>query len=53
MRAVNYGTPHPLTILVVQMDPFPMPHLMPSAPALMSLRAPSPEAMDPATTSQS
>jgi len=53
MRAVNYGTPHPLTILVVQMDPFPIPHLIPSAPALMSLSAPFPEAIDPATISQS
>ena len=51
INAVNYGTPQPLTNLVVHIDPFPIPHLIPSAPDLINLYAPSPVAIDPATTS--
>lgn len=52
-RALNYGTPAPATTLVMQIDPLPIPHLIPSAPALIRLRAPSPVAILPATTSVS
>lgn len=51
ISAVNYGTPHPLTTLVIQIDPLPIPHLIPSAPALINFNAPSPVATDPATIS--
>ena len=51
IKAVNYGTPQPDTTLVIQIDPFPIPHLMPSAPAYINLFAPSPLAIDPAITS--
>ena len=37
ITAVNWGTPTPVTILVVQMEPGPMPTLMPLAP--QSIRA--------------
>lgn len=50
-NALNYGTPHPLTTRVMQIDPLPIPHLIPSAPALINASAPSPVAIDPATTS--
>lgn len=50
-NALNYGTPAPATILVIQIAPLPIPHLIPSAPAFIKLRAPSPEAILPATTS--
>lgn len=53
ITADNYGTPAPATILVIQMDPFPIPHLIPSAPALIKFKAPSPVATDPATISTS
>jgi len=49
--APNYGTPAPATILVIQILPFPIPHLNPSAPASINLFAPSPVAILPATTS--
>ena len=35
----------------MQMLPFPIPHLNPSAPASINFKAPSPDAMLPATTS--
>ena len=47
-RAVICGTPTPATIRVVQMDPGPMPTLMPLAPALIRSSAPSPVATLPA-----
>ena len=50
-RAENYGTPLPATILVIQIDPFPIPHRIPSAPDLISCSAPSPVAILPATIS--
>ncbi len=40
--ADNYGTPAPLTILVIQIDPLPIPHLIPSAPASINFNAPGP-----------
>ena len=46
--AVICGTPAPLTTRVVQMDPGPMPTLIPSAPNLMRSRAPSYDATLPA-----
>jgi hypothetical protein len=49
--ADNYGTPAPAITLVIQMDPLPIPHLTPSAPALIKFKAPSPVAILPATTS--
>jgi hypothetical protein len=42
--ALNYGIPAPATILVIQIAPLPIPTLIPSAPALIKLRAPSPVA---------
>ena len=47
----TYGTPHPETILVIQILPLPIPQRIPSAPALMSYSAPYPVAIEPATTS--
>jgi hypothetical protein len=44
-KALNYGTPAPATILVMQIAPLPIPHLIPSAPALIKFRAPSPVAI--------
>ena len=46
-----WGTPIPATILVVQIDPGPMPILMLSAPASNKAFAPSAEATLPAITS--
>jgi hypothetical protein len=51
INAENWGTPHPETTLVIQILPLPIPHLIPSAPLLIRFSAPSPEAIDPATTS--
>ena len=50
--AVIWGTPTPATTRVVQMDPGPMPTLMPSAPALISASAASAVAMLPAMISR-
>jgi hypothetical protein len=50
-RADSWGTPAPATILVIQMDPFPIPHRKPSAPASINRLAPSPVAIEPATMS--
>ncbi len=46
--AVSCGTPTPETILVVQMDPGPIPTFTASAPASMSISAAAPVAMLPA-----
>jgi len=51
--AENWGTPDPATILVIQIDPLPIPHLIPSAPTLIRSNAPCPVATDPATISVS
>lgn len=51
INALNYGTPHPDTTLVIQIEPFPIPQRIPSAPALINLSAPSPVAIEPAITS--
>ena len=48
MIAVSCGTPKPVTIRVVQIDPGPMPTLMASAPASANSRAPSAVATLPA-----
>ena len=50
-RAVNCGTPQPETIQVIQMEPFPIPHLIESAPASIKRFAPSPVATFPAIIS--
>jgi len=50
-KALNYGTPDPATILVIQIAPLPIPHLIPSAPAFIKFNAPSPVAILPATRS--
>ena len=47
MNAVICGTPIPATILVVQIDPGPIPTLIISAPALYNLFAASPVAIFP------
>ena len=49
--AVICGTPTPEMIRVVQIDPGPIPTLIPSAPALIRSRHPSRVATFPATTS--
>jgi len=49
--AVIWGTPTPATIRVVQIEPGPMPTLMPSAPALISASAASAVAILPAIIS--
>jgi hypothetical protein len=49
IKALSCGTPLPATILVIQILPFPIPHLIPSAPALINCSAPYPVAIDPAT----
>ena len=51
--AENCGTPTPATILVVQMEPGPIPTLIPSAPAFNKNFAASAVAMFPTTTSTS
>ena len=51
--AVICGTPAPLTTRVVQMEPGPMPTLIPSAPRLIKSRAPSKVATLPAIRSTS
>ena len=51
--AETCGTPTPVTIRVVQMDPGPMPTLTASTPASMSSCAPSVVATLPAMTSMS
>ena len=51
MSAESCGIPLPATTLVIQMLPFPIPHLIPSAPLLMRFSAPSPVAIDPETIS--
>jgi len=51
IKALNYGTPQPDTTLVIQIDPLPIPHLIPSAPAYINLLAPSPVAIEPAIIS--
>ena len=48
--AVICGTPTPVTTLVVQIDPGPMPTLTASTPALTKASAPSPVATFPAIT---
>src|SRR5258708_7841050 len=48
--AVICGTPAPVTTRVVQMEPGPMPTLMPSAPARASSQAPSKVATLPASS---
>jgi hypothetical protein len=50
MIAVSCGTPTPATILVVQIEPGPMPTLIESAPESISALAPSAVATLPATT---
>ena len=50
--AVICGTPTPATILVVQLDPDPIPTLMTSTPSSMSFSAPSDVAIFPTTISQ-
>lgn len=50
-NADNYGTPEPDTILVIHIEPLPIPHLILSAPASINLLAPSPVATLPATIS--
>lgn len=50
-NALNYGTPAPATILVIHIPPLPIPHLIPSAPAYIKFKAPSPDATLPATIS--
>jgi hypothetical protein len=49
--AVICGTPAPVTTRVVQIDPGPMPTLMPSAPARANSQAPSKVATFPASSS--
>ena len=44
------GTPTPVTILVVQIDPGPIPTFIASAPALIKSKAPSPVATFPPMT---
>src|ERR1700758_5304444 len=51
--AVTCGTPTPATTRVVQIDPGPTPAFNPYAPDSQSVRAASPVAMLPATTSNS
>ena len=51
--AVTWGTPIPVTILVVQIEPGPIPTFIPSAPASTSALAPSPVATLPPITSTS
>src|SRR5208283_4815376 len=48
--AVSCGTPTPATMRVVQIEPGPMPTLIPSAPASISALAPSAVAILPAIT---
>ena len=43
--------PLPATTLVIQILPFPMPHLIPSAPLLIKFSAPYPVAIEPETMS--
>ena len=50
-NAESWGTPLPATILVIQILPFPIPHLIPFAPLLIRFYAPSPVATDPETIS--
>lgn len=50
-KADNCGTPLPATTLVMQILPFPIPHLIPSAPLLIRFSAPYPVAIDPETIS--
>ena len=52
-RAVNWGTPTPATILVVQIEPGPIPTLTASAPALKSAPVAPGVATFPATISTS
>ena len=40
INAENWGAPDPATTLVVHMDPFPIPHLIPSAPTAIKFSAP-------------
>jgi len=47
---VNCGTPQPVTMRVVQIEPGPMPTLTPSAPQSTSARAASAVAMLPPMT---
>jgi hypothetical protein len=49
MIAVNCGTPKPVTMRVVQIEPGPMPTLIASAPAAARSRAPAAVATLPAT----
>ncbi len=51
MMAVNWGTPTPATIRVVQMEPGPMPTLTADAPAAMSASVASAVATFPAMMS--
>jgi len=51
MMAVIWGTPTPATILVVQIDPGPIPIFTPSTPALISSSAPLPVPTLPAISS--
>jgi hypothetical protein len=51
INAESCGTPLPATILVMQILPLPIPHLIPSAPFLIKFYAPYPDAIDPATIS--
>jgi hypothetical protein len=51
IKADNCGTPLPATILVIQILPLPIPHLIPSAPLLIKFSAPYPLATEPETTS--
>ena len=47
--AVNWGTPTPATILVVQMEPGPIPTFIASAPSLIKSFAASGVAIFPTT----
>src|SRR5208282_5107714 len=51
--AVICGTPTPVTMRVVQIDPGPMPTLIPSTPARTNSQAPSKVATLPAISSTS
>ena len=51
--AENWGKPTPATTLVVQIEPGPIPTLIPSAPALIKNLAASTVAIFPTTISTS
>ena len=52
MIAVNWGTPTPAIIRVVQLAPAPIPTFTPSTPASINAFAPSPVATFPAITAR-